>query len=109
MRHLLLAVPFVLAACGCSNPRTDTVMALTGEQVSGDAVYVENCESCHLEDGSGDFGPSLIFHVPKHPNRYLVGLILDGKGEMPSFDEDLSDQGIADVLVFLRLTFGEQE
>ena len=104
----LVALALVLPACGSSSEAVEAVMALTGEVASGELLYLENCADCHLEDGSGDRGPSLIFHVPKHPDRYLVRLILDGKGDMPAFNE-LADQDIADVLAYLRGTFGEQE
>jgi mono/diheme cytochrome c family protein len=104
----LVALALMLAACGVSSEAVEAVMALTGEVAAGELLYLENCADCHLEDGSGDRGPSLIFHVPKHPDRYLVDLILGGKGDMPAFDE-LGDQDVADVLAYLRGTFGEEE
>jgi len=105
---LLLAFPWVLSSCAGHNEAVDAVLALAGEVAAGEVVYLDHCAECHLEDGSGDIGPSLIFHVPRHPDRYLVNLILVGEGNMPPFD-DLADQDIADVLVYLRGTFGEQE
>jgi cytochrome c551 len=104
----LLAIPLMLAACGGSSEAVEAVMALTGEVAAGELLYQENCADCHLEDGSGDRGPSLIFHVPNHPDRYLVDLILGGKGDMPAFEE-LEAQDVADLLAYLRGTFGEQE
>lgn len=110
MTRLLLALPLFLFACGggagASQEDVDAVMALPGDDNPGETLYLDNCAVCHLDDGSGDIGPSLIFHVSKHPDEYLVGLIIDGSGAMPAFD-DLSDQQIADLLAYLRLTFGE--
>lgn len=112
MRPTLLFLVLLLAACsgcnGATQAEIDAVMGLSGNDAPGETVYLDNCATCHVEDGSGGFGPSLIFHVPKHDDEYLVALIIDGQGDMPSF-ASLGDQEIADVLTYLRGTFGEQE
>ncbi len=88
--------------------KVEDVMALDGDIAIGETIYLENCASCHLEDGSGDQGPSLIFHIPKHSDEYFVQLIVDGRGGMPGFP-DLVDQDIADLISYLRETFGEED
>ena len=85
----------------------EDVMVLDGDSAIGETIYLDNCARCHLEDGSGDQGPSLIFHIPKHSDEYFVQLIVDGRGGMPGFP-DLVDQDISDLISYLRETFGEQ-
>jgi mono/diheme cytochrome c family protein len=85
----------------------EEVMALEGDSVSGETIYLDNCARCHLDDGSGDKGPSLIFHIPRHSDEFFVQLIIDGSGDMPGFT-DFSDQDISDLISYLRDTFGNQ-
>ena len=85
----------------------ENVMALDGDGDNGELLYLDNCARCHLEDGSGDQGPSLIFHIPRHSDEYFVELIIDGRGGMPGFPE-FEEQEISDLLSYLRETFGEQ-
>ena len=108
MTRRMHALSLFLFACGggAGASQEDVGMALPGDDNPGETLYLDNCAVCHLDDGAGDIGPSLIFHLSKHPDAYLVGLIIDGSGAMPAFD-DLSDQQIADLLAYLRLTFGE--
>ncbi len=105
--RVLLACLF-LVACSTGDEDVDAILALTGDQVAGEQVYLDNCATCHLDDGSGDVGPSLIDHVPHHDDSILVETILNGKGGMPAFDT-LTDQEVADVLSYLRATFGDHD
>jgi mono/diheme cytochrome c family protein len=86
----------------------DDVMALVGDTVSGETIYFDNCARCHLDDGSGDKGPSLIFHIPKHSDEYFVQLVINGRGNMPGFP-DFVEQDISDLISYLRETFGDQD
>jgi len=98
-----------LSATACGDPVSD-VLALHGEPGAGAAVYSDNCISCHAVDGSGGSGPSLIDGIPRHSDEQIVGLVLDGVGdEMPSFAGSLEDQDIADLLAWLRDTFGDYD
>ena len=88
---------------------------------SGREIYLQQCASCHLEDGRGVPGkyPSLIHSewVLGAPNR-LVALTLDGvkgahdksgcnsPGVMPAYRTVLPAAYIADVLTFIRQNWG---
>lgn len=86
----------------------------------GKAVYESNCLSCHQADGSGVPG----MHPPLTPGSWvgkdpkeLIAIMMKGlngkievNGEvysdfMPSHAQ-LSDQEIADVLTYIRASFG---
>jgi mono/diheme cytochrome c family protein len=88
----------------------------------GKEVYITDCQSCHLEDGKGtpDINPPLAkADYLKKPAKTLINVILKGQsGEvivngkkynaiMPA-QSYLSDQQIADVLNYVRNTWGNK-
>ncbi|MBL4688638.1 MAG: c-type cytochrome [Nannocystaceae bacterium] len=83
----------------------DSVLALEGAADIGQIVFSTNCASCHGEDGSGGFGPSLFERVPARDDQTLLTSILIGLGDMPAWGEALRDQELADVHAFLRDAF----
>ena len=96
-----------------------TVSAAT--LAAGKTVYTQNCLTCHQADGGGVDG----MNPPLTKTDYVLGdktrlvkVILNGlqgediegepyHGVMPSFDV-LSDQQIADVLTYVRNSFGNK-
>jgi len=110
---LLIAASALLAACGEGTPSPDEqatideVLALTGDVEAGATVYSDNCASCHAADGSGGTGPSLIEEVPETSDEEIVDIVLFGREAMP--DLGLENQEVADVLAYLRDTFGEYQ
>lgn len=113
---ILFAAP-IFFATGC----------LGGDAESGESVFAFQCAVCHNADGSGgiqiadttgvqdtgavDTGgagstPSadLRERVPQLADEYILSVLRDGKGNMPSqFGED--DSEAVDVLAYLRQTF----
>jgi len=92
----------------------------TGKEHPGKAVYDEYCLACHQADGSGVPGMhpplSVGSWVGKDPKELVAVLMkgLNGKVEvngelynssMPS-QAQLTDQEMADVLSFIRSSFG---
>lgn len=109
---------WVMAAmmwAGCNggaedDPAIVAILDLTGDTTAGEAVFADTCgtSSCHDADGSGGgSGIDLREHVPHHSDYELVSFVLYGVDAMPPLD--VSDQEAADVLAYLRSTFGEHE
>lgn len=88
----------------------------------GKEVYLLNCQNCHLQDGIGIAGvnpPLAKADYLKQPSKTLINVILKGQtGEvvvngkkynipMPGY-EYLSDTEIADVLNFIKNTWGNK-
>ena len=68
-------------------------------------MYASTCADCHGADGGGTSrGPALAEEVREESDEDLVDQIVNGGGDMPP--QDVSDQEAADVLAFLRETFG---
>lgn len=72
---------------------------------SGAAIFAQNCAACHQPTGKGIPGafPALDGDVfVKGQPAVVARTILKGRGGMPSFSSDLTDQQIAAVLTYVR-------
>ena len=77
------------------------------DTADGEALYGANCAVCHQADGSGAgdgaipalAGNPLVTAVEIDP---VIHVVIDGRGGMPSFDDDLEDEEIAEVVSYLR-------
>lgn len=98
MRWWMLAG--MMAGCdgGGSGSRVDDILALSGDEAAGDALYAQNCAVCHGAAGGGGSGPNL---TGKSVTGEVVQVILNGEDEMQAFGDVLSDQEIADLLAWL--------
>ena len=89
----------------------------------GERIYIDQCAACHMENGEGVRGvfPPLRGNtsVHAHDPQSLVRLVLEGapsvkthdKPEgfaMPGFADKLSDADVADLITYVRSSFGNQ-
>ncbi|MEE2751028.1 MAG: cytochrome c [Myxococcota bacterium] len=118
----LLLIPLI-GLVGCGDPPEDycdpgpcdgeTGLEETGlDEVVGDIergaeVFAGTCAGCHGPEGSGGSAPGLMYIVKQHDDSGLTDIILEGTGNMPP--QDLSNQELADVIAYLRDSFGEFE
>lgn len=90
---------------------------------SGGRTYVTRCATCHGLDGKGqaEWMPPLAgatsalakedasaINITLNGSQRIVAAGLPDAYRMPAFREQLSDQDIADVLSFVRSTWGNQ-
>ena len=78
--------------------------------VDGDELYTMRCASCHGADGSGsaEVFPALAgdpFVVAEDPTGAIL-TVLNGRGGMPRWADELSDAEIAAILSYIRTSFG---
>lgn len=75
----------------------------------GSSLFADNCAACHQPKGQGVAGafPALA------GNKFVVGdpkgpayVVTHGRGGMPNFSDDLSDQQIASILSYVRSSWG---
>ena len=97
--HLPLALLFAVA-CGKS-AQVDDILALDGDAEAGATLYADNCAGCHGADATGGSGPNLVEEAGEEEEEF-IDTILSGEGDMPSFEGDLTDQEIADIMAFLQ-------
>lgn len=101
-----------------------TVATLRGPErrtVAGANLYMQNCESCHVDTGKGypPYLPPLAGNPPvMDPNpASLINIVLNGSSRlivdgtpdayrMPGYRLTMNDQQIADVVSFMRAEWG---
>ncbi len=104
----------VFAGIGLSAPGT------AGDLVRGSEVYNGTCVACHGESGKGELESVPNFTkangVLSQSDEVLLSHMINGFQsdgsflEMPPFggDPDLTEEDMADVLAYIRQTFGAQ-
>ncbi len=82
----------------------------TPPPVTGEQVYVQVCQACHMADAMGGKGAGMIPALAKNPKLaeagYPIGMVLQGRGAMPSLSDMLSSAQIAAVVTYVRGHFG---
>lgn len=109
--------PLLLLACnddyllpsggggGGDTERVDAILALTGDADAGGTLFDDDCAICHDATGESDsVGPALKPWMQTAADADTVGIMIGGQGSMPA--QDLTDQEAADVLAWLKATFG---
>ncbi|MFQ5431337.1 MAG: c-type cytochrome [Nitrospinota bacterium] len=105
-RLTALLVGAVLITIGFILISADNAVAL--DKDNGKKLYNEFCASCHgadgksLDPGTPDF--SMNEGLIKMDNE-LFKVIAEGIGIMPGYRGIISDDGIRDVILFMRFTF----
>jgi mono/diheme cytochrome c family protein len=78
----------------------------------GAKVYEELCQACHMANAMGAEGAGKITALARNPNLesadYPIAVVTGGKGAMPWFRGNLTDQQIADVINHVRSHFGNR-
>lgn len=80
--------------------------------VTGEQVYRQVCQSCHMADAKGGVGAGVIPGLARNPKleaeAYPLYVIVNGKGAMPGFTDTLSAAQIANVTTYIRTNFGNR-
>lgn len=78
----------------------------------GAIVYEEVCQACHMANAKGAVGAGRIASLAANPNlaypEYPIAVVTGGKGAMPWFRGQLTDQEIADAISYVRTHFGNK-
>lgn len=93
----------LLGACDKGDPAVDAVLALQGDVTEGEQVWAV-CGACHGANGEGGTGPAMTEEAAELTDEELVDIMIYGYEEMAG--QGLDDQEMADVLAYIRATFG---
>jgi mono/diheme cytochrome c family protein len=78
----------------------------------GKAIYTNVCQGCHMPDAKGAVGagmyPALASNAKLETAGYPVAVVTHGQKAMPSFGALLNDQQIADVVNYVRSSYGNK-
>lgn len=103
MRMLLLTAALVAAPAFAQSKKAPH---------PGAEIYQNVCQACHMANGMGGEGAGKITALAKNPNlefpEYAISVVTGGRGPMPWFRGELTDQQIADVIGYVRLNFGNR-
>lgn len=117
----LLAVAVYLKDGKPAEPPPQPIAADNAAMVAGKAIYADRCSACHVPNGEGvkNLFPKLAAAplVNSGDPTSLIRVVLAGSRAggteaaptapaMPSFAWNLSDDNIADVLTYVRNTWG---
>jgi mono/diheme cytochrome c family protein len=76
----------------------------------GAAIYKGACQGCHMENGMGATGAATYPALARNPRlaaaAYPILRVLNGHGAMPTVGAALDDAQIADVVGYIRTSFG---
>jgi mono/diheme cytochrome c family protein len=79
-------------------------------QQGGETIYRAVCQGCHMAQGEGakgaGFFPALAANARLSAAGYPVHVVMNGLHGMPGFAQRLDDQQVADVVNFVRTSFG---
>lgn len=113
MSRFLLAI-LLLSSLGCEVERrkTDAELGLNLQQIAGRRVYDNLCDQCHAPYSTrGRQGPPMkgVFKKPYlsisglPANEERVGEIIRyGRAKMKGYGQNLSDQQMQDLLVYMH-------
>lgn len=94
--------------------RVEAILSLVSSPSSGSFLFTQQCLQCHPAPGATNpLGyPPLEDEVPLYTDGQLVYVVLegvadeDGQSAMPAYAEFFTNQDVADVVAYLRLTYG---
>jgi polyvinyl alcohol dehydrogenase (cytochrome) len=69
---------------------------------AGREIYQQSCASCHGGNGEGSSGPSLVDVTERLSVEEHVAVVRDGRGSMPGWGDDLTDEEIDAVVAYER-------
>ncbi len=80
------------------------------DEQSGQTLFAEVCQGCHMADGKGAVGagryPSLAGNTKLEVAGYPLSMVLQGRNGMPPFGKMMSDAQVAMVVNYVRSHFG---
>jgi mono/diheme cytochrome c family protein len=104
------------AYAGDAPPTTDSTKHanLTGSSrfsaTDGEKLYASVCAACHMPNAMGGTGagyyPALAKNDKLAASSYPVMMVMNGRGGMPSFRDNMTDAQIAAVVGYVRTHFG---
>jgi mono/diheme cytochrome c family protein len=99
----------LLAGCALGAATLAWHPGAAADTPDGKALFVKNCAACHQPTGKGipgAFPPLAGSAFAQGPGPEVATVLLKGRGGMPNFSGSLDDQEIAQVLSYVRSSWG---
>lgn len=109
---LILGLGLIAAIAAYSFAKTPaTIKEAKANAAHGEKLYAQNCASCHGDDLTGAMATNLVDDEWQYAKTgaAIEALIKNGNEDvgMPAFGEQLSDNDISDVHVFIKSQAGQ--
>ncbi len=108
-----LTVPVLTPAWAQAPSGGDTPGSATNRTpppVTGEQVYKQVCQACHMSDAMGGKGaaaiPALAKNAKLEEPGYPISMVVQGRGAMPPLTDLLGPAQIAGVVTYVRTHFG---
>jgi mono/diheme cytochrome c family protein len=105
-----VAVLLALAALTGRAASAQEIYAGTFPQQSGEDLFKNICQGCHMPDAKGAIGagayPALAGNARLSAAVYPITVVLHGQRAMPPFGDSLTDEQVANVINYVRSHFG---
>ena len=103
MKSPLLRIALIAASVFAAAPAF-------AQAVSGEQVYTQVCQACHMADAKGGTGAATIPALASNPRlaaaAYPITMVVKGRGAMQGFAGLLAPEQIANVVGYVRTHFG---
>ena len=111
---LVITAALLVPAAGCGKDKekmSDAELGLNAQQAQGRRIYNLYCLSCHPAYSThGNKGPGLegLYNKPYFPSgltstdEHVTETIVRGRGMMPGFGDQLSQQDIQNLVAYLH-------
>lgn len=77
---------------------------------TGEQIFTHICQGCHMADAKGAVGaghyPALANNAKFASAAYPAVMVINGRGAMPAFGDQLTDAQVASVVNYVRSHFG---
>jgi mono/diheme cytochrome c family protein len=84
---------------------------LAAAQPTGEQLFNDNCSACHQKTGLGVKGAFPALAADKlvtGPAPQVTATVLVGRGGMPAFKSELSDDQLAAIVSYIRAAWGNK-
>jgi mono/diheme cytochrome c family protein len=106
------SLPAFAQAVGSSASVRALSSGLRFVETSGDELFANACQGCHMPDGKGATGagayPSLAANDHLETGGYPVTVVVNGQRGMPPFGAMMNDDQVAAVVNYVRTHFGNR-
>jgi mono/diheme cytochrome c family protein len=109
--RILLAIGLAIAALAAPALADEPGgLSKTSDPVTGEQVYTQVCQACHMANAKGGQGAAVIPALAGDPrlsvSAYPIAMVVNGRGAMPGFTDILNPTQIANVVGYVRTHFG---
>ena len=110
---ILLAAPAVAQAPSGGGDSAGGGTNMTAAPVTGEQVYQQVCQACHMADAKGAKGAGIYPSLAANPKltvaAYPIRVVIKGQKGMPPFGAYFDDAQVAAVVDYVRTHFDNHD